>query len=217
MNKILVSDIINLENGEYDIQPESNQLTLNIKSRVTIYIINEKLNKLDINLKDNSNLNLFLYNKNIQDTLLVNINEFNNTKINFNASVINNCNFSMEINNTLKGNDNESNINIRNISKNGNSMIKINVYIDEKTVNNIALEDLKGINNGGFIHIEPNIICKSNEVNANHLTTIGSISKDLLDYLMSKGLNKENATNLILAGFQYSNMDNYIKEKNGGE
>ena len=217
MNKILVSDIINLENGEYDIQPESNHLTLNIKSRVTIYIINEKLNKLDINLKDNSNLNLFLYNKNIQDTLLVNINEFNNTKINFNASVINNCNFSMEINNTLKGNDNESNINIRNISKNGNSMIKINVYIDENTVNNIALEDLKGINNGGFIHTEPNIICKSNEVNANHLTTIGSISKDLLDYLMSKGLNKENATNLILAGFQYSNMDNYIKEKNGGE
>lgn len=217
MNKILVSDIINLENGEYDIQPKSNQLTLNIKSRVTIYIINEKLNKLDINLKDNSNLNLFLYNKNIQDTLLVNINEFNNTKINFNASVINNCDFSMEINNTLKGNDNESNINIRNISKNGNSMIKINVYIDEKTVNNIALEDLKGINNGGFIHIEPNIICKSNEVNANHLTTIGSISKELLDYLMSKGLNKENATNLILAGFQYSNMDNYIKEKNGGE
>ena len=112
---------------------------------------------------------------------------------------------------------NKSVINVRNICNNKTSEVVINVDIKKDTLNNIALEDLKGINNGGFIHIEPNIICESNEVEANHLTTIGNLDKRLIDYLMSKSIKENDAKNILLKGFIFSNMDEFIKDKIGGE
>ena len=92
--------------------------------------------------------------------------------------------------------------------------IIINVEVAKDTINNIALEDLKGINDGGLIHIEPNIKCYSNEVVANHLTTIGCLDKDMINYLMSKGISSCIAKTLLKKGFIYSNIN---KEFFGGD
>ena len=217
MNKLLVSDIINLNDGEYDLDIQSNKLNLIIDGKVKIYITNTVLNELNIDLNNNSQLDFYMFNNNINNNLIVNIKQMNNTVINYNDSIINNnCN-KLVINNDIKGNNNKSIINVRNISNNNDSNIIINVTVFKDTINNIALEDLKGITNGGFIHIEPNIICESNEVEANHLTTIGPISKDLINYLMSKNISEKNAINILLKGFKYSNMDEYIKRIIGGE
>lgn len=217
MNKLLVSNSINLDNGTYNLDCKSKTLDIEISGEVTVYLCNEELENLNINIKDESILNVYKFNKIKENNLIVNINQNNNSKLNYNESIINNLENNLVINNDIKGNNNVSNINIRNICNDNNSKVIINVCVKENTINNIAIEDLKGINNGGFIHIEPNIVCLSNEVEANHLTTIGSLDKFSLDYLMSKGISIEKAKEILLKGFIFSNMDEYIKKNFGGD
>ena len=211
MNKILTSDIINLIDGEYELNVKSDKLDINVDGNVKIYIINEKLNTVNINLYDNSKLDVYVFEKSVNNLIVFNINQSNKTKFNFNITIINNEKSEIIVNNNIVGNDNESLIKGRIVSNNELIRLVINVLVEKNTFNNIALEDLKGINNGGFVHIEPNIVCLSNEVSANHLTTIGSFNKDILNYLMSKGIEINKAKELLLKGFIYSNMDEYIK------
>lgn len=217
MNKLLVSNIINLDSGIYNLEFNSDKAIINASGNITIYIINAKLTELAINLEDHCNLNIYKFDKLLKDNLDIIINENNNTLINFNETFINEEDVNLKINNYINGNNNESKINIRNVSNQNYSKIEINVDVLKDTINNIALEDLKGINNGGFIQIEPNIKCASNEVSANHLTTIGILDKDSLSYLMSKGISEELAEDILLKGFIFSNMDEYIKKTMGGD
>ena len=212
MNKLLVSDIIDLKNGEYEINSKTPNLKINIKGEVSVYLINYDLNNLEISMQDKSILKIYLFNQNVKKDLNVIINQDNLSKVYFNASIKNNVNNKLVINNNILGNDNESVLNIRSISDKDLSQIIINVLVDKDTSHNIAIEDIKGINNGGFVHIEPNIECLSNDVSANHLTTISNVNKNELDYLMSKGITYEMAHKILLNGFIYSNMDEYIKE-----
>lgn len=217
MNKLLVSDIINLNSGSYNLVCETNKAQINIEGEVNIYLYNEVLEELNIYLSDNSILNLYKFNNKKENNLTVNIIQNNNSTLTYNEAFINELDNKLIINNYLKGSNNESKINVRNISNKNNSEIIINVEVDKNTINNIALEDLKGINNGGFIHIEPNIVCLSNEVVANHLTTIGCLDNNILEYLMSKGISEDNAKTILLKGFIYSNMDEYFNKNFGGE
>ena len=211
MNKLLVSDNIKINDGSYELDIKSNIVNITVDGNVILYLINQLLDKLSIELIDNSKLIIYKFNKYNENNIEIIINQNNSTKLIYNEAIINKEDNKVIINNNIKGNNNKSEINIRNISDNNNSDIIINVNISKNTMNNIALEDLKGINNGGFIHIEPNIICDSNEVEANHLTTIGSIDEELISYMNSKGINSNNAKELILKGFIYSKMDEYIK------
>ncbi len=215
MNKILVSDIIELCNNEYVVNVKSNDVIFNIEGNVKVYLIDELINNLDINLKDNSKLDIYVCNKNVNNNLVINIKQNNNSEINLNLSIISNAKREIIVNNNIYGNNNKSMISSRIISN--KELIKniINVYVEKDTIDNIALEDLKGITNGGLIQIEPNITCLSNEVSANHLTTIGNFSKEAINYLMSKGLKELEAKKLILQGFIYSNQSDYIKNMGG--
>jgi len=217
MNKLLVSDIIDLNTGDYILECINKKININIKGEVTLYLKNQMLNELNIKIADNSILNIYQFNNKMESNLIVNINQNNNSKLNYNQSIINELENNLIINNYIKGNNNESKINIRNICEDNESKIIVNVEIEKDTINNIALEDLKGINNGGFIHIEPNIVCLSNDVIANHLTTIGSFDQEVLHYLMSKGITLNIAKILLKKGFIYSNMNEYFKKNFGGE
>jgi len=217
MNKLLVSNIINIDGGNYILEFNTKKSILNINGEVNIYILNSKIEELIINLEDNSTLNIYKFDKFLNNNIFVEIYENNNTIVNFNGSFTSNDDILVKINNYIKGNNNKSNINIRSISNKNYSKIIINVDIDKDTVNNIALENLKGINNGGFISIEPNIKCASNEVIANHLTTIGILDKDSINYLMSKGISEEKGKEILLKGFINSNMDKYMKKLLGGD
>jgi len=217
MNKLLVSDIIDLNTGDYILECINKKININIKGEVTLYLKNQMLNELNIKIADNSILNIYQFNNKMESNLIVNINQNNNSKLNYNQSIINELENNLIINNYIKGNNNESKINIRNICEDNERKIIVNVEIEKDTINNIALEDLKGINNGGFIHIEPNIVCLSNDVIANHLTTIGSFDQEVLHYLMSKGITLNIAKILLKKGFIYSNMNEYFKKNFGGE
>ena len=211
MNKILVSDIIDLNNDSYIINSKNNKIVLNILGNVKVYLINEVIDDITFDVKEKSNLDIYLFNKNVNNNLVINIKERNDSLVNLNFSIINNANRELIVNNDMLGNNSKSVIKGRIISNKDLIKVIINVNVFSNTLNNIALEDLKGINNGGFVQIEPNITCLTNDVSANHLTSIGNLNKDMVSYLMSKGLNEQNAKNLMLKGFIYSNMDEYIK------
>ncbi len=211
MNKILVSDIIDLNNDSYIINSKNNKIVLNILGNVKVYLINEVIDDITFDVKEKSNLDIYLFNKNVNNNLVINIKERNDSLVNLNFSIINNANRELIVNNDMIGNNSKSVIKGRIISNKDLIKVIINVNVFSNTLNNIALEDLKGINNGGFVQIEPNITCLTNDVSANHLTSIGNLNKDMVSYLMSKGLNEQNAKNLMLKGFIYSNMDEYIK------
>ena len=183
MNKLLVSDIIDIKDGEYELKPQSSQIEINVLGNAKIYIVNELVEEIIINLCDHSHLLFYYVQENFQNEVVININSQNKTKLELQATLINNCNSTLNIKNDITGNDNESNIKLRAISNKNNFKGIIDVNIHKNTLNNIALEDLKGINNGGMVHIEPNIICLSNEVVANHLTTIGALYENMLSYL----------------------------------
>ena len=217
MNKLLVSGIINLNKGSYILEFDSNEATINILDEVTVYILNSNLKKLIINLEDNSKLNIYKYDKLLKNDMDIIINENNDTYVNFNGTFISEKDVLFKLSNYIKGNNNSSNINIRSVSNNENIKIIVDVDIEKDTFNNTALEDLKGLNNGGMIHIEPNIMCRSNEVVANHLTTIGTFDQEVVEYLMSKGISEIKVKELLLNGFIYSNMDKYMKDLLGGD
>ena len=52
----------------------------------------------------------------------------------------------------------------------------------------------------------------SNEVIANHNSTIGNINKDYLFYLNSKGIDNDEAKKLIILGFVKSILDTEMNE-----
>ena len=63
MNKLLVSNIINLASGFYNLEFNNKKATINITGNVCIYILNSNIEEIVINLDDNSILNVYKYDK----------------------------------------------------------------------------------------------------------------------------------------------------------
>ena len=59
----------------------------------------------------------------------------------------------------------------------------------------------------------PNLIVNTNDVEANHGVSIGSIDEKELFYLMSKGIDRHNAVKIIEEGFLEAIMPEDVKEK----
>lgn len=60
--------------------------------------------------------------------------------------------------------------------------------------------------------IKPNLFIDENDVNASHSALIGTFSEDRLFYLMSRGISKIKAENLLIKGFLLNNALIYEKE-----
>lgn len=218
MNKLLVNGNDYISDGIYNIINDNNigNVTLHINGNVTLSLNNIKLDYIKLVLNNNAILKLYKYNDNCND-LKVDIYSKDNNYLEYNESIQNKKDTKIEINNYIEGNNSNSLINIRNVSYEGTSTIIVNTIVKKDTFENIATENLKGITNGGKVRIDPNIECFTNEVSANHLTTIGSINVDSLNYLMSKGISEKVAKETLLKGFIFSNMNEFIKKENGGE
>lgn len=210
VNKLLVNSSIDINNSINDISTNSSNITINVFGNSLVYIVNQNINELIINMEDNSTLDTYIYN--ICNLNNIEINQHNNSNINFNYSFINESDNLLKINNNIDGNNNKSNILVKNISNKGISNIDVKAYINKNTIDNELNENIKGIITNGLIEVDPVIVCDSNEVNALHSATISGIDMDSINYLMSKGLSNSSSTRLILDGFIVSNMDEYIKE-----
>lgn len=68
------------------------------------------------------------------------------------------------------------------------------------------------LSKNAIIKAMPNLYIDEYDVVANHDASIGSISKEDLFYLMSRGLSKEDATSLVVIGFIKPIIDNIADE-----
>lgn len=212
MNKILVKDYLKINDIIGEITSVNRSIILDVFGTNKLYLYNNDLNNIVLNVFDNSKLDIFIYGNKLDD-MTININQNNDSIVNFNYSFINYDNSNVKINNNIKGNNNTSNFIVRNISKKELSKIEVCANLIKDSKNNEVYEKINGITNGGNILVKPDIICDSFETVANHSSVIGYVNKDELHYLMSKGLDLDTANKLICNGFILNNMDKYMQEK----
>ena len=209
MNKLLVKEgILSINNSLNDLDIKTNTLTLEISGNVCINDIN---NNTDLDLKiimdKGSHLLYNRYNESINKFNL-NIEITSNAYVEFNYSLKTLIASDISLNANITGNNNISHINFHGITDQ-NGVIK-NVAtskVDAATKDNEVLENLRIVTlNDAENMIVPNLLVRSDSVNAIHNTTISTVDKDYLFYLNSKGINKKDATKLIVDGFLKSNL-----------
>ena len=209
MNKLLVKEgILSINNSLNDLDIKTNTLTLKISGNVCINDIN---NNTDLDLKiimsDGSHLLYNRYNESINKFNL-DVEITSNAYVEFNYSLKTLIASDISLNANIAGNNNISHINFHGITDQ-NGVIK-NVAtskVDEATKDNEVLENLRIVTlNDAENMIVPNLLVRSDSVNAIHNTTISIVDKDYLFYLNSKGINKKDATKLIVDGFLKSNL-----------
>ena len=98
-------------------------------------------------------------------------------------------------------------------------MILFNVssFIPKDITGCVASQDNRIINlNDNYSIIKPNLYIDCDDVVASHSAWVGSFSEDDLFYLQSRGINRDDATKLLLTGFLTSNMSSdlcdYVKD-----
>lgn len=91
--------------------------------------------------------------------------------------------------------------NVHGINDNGTSNITADGYVKNSKNDNELLENIRLINiNGGKGVSVPNMLISTSKVIANHMVTISSVPNDEIFYLTAKGINYNDARNLICNG-----------------
>lgn len=209
MNKLLVKEgILSINNSLNDLDIKTNTLTLEISGNVCINDIN---NNSDLDLKiimsDGSHLLYNRYNESINKFNL-DIEIASNAYVEFNYSLKTLITSDISLNANIAGNNNISHINFHGVTDQKGVIKNIATSkVDEATKDNEVLENLRIVTlNDAENMIVPNLLVRSDSVNAIHNTTISTVDKDYLFYLNSKGINKKDATKLIVDGFLKSNL-----------
>jgi hypothetical protein len=168
-------------------------------------------------LKDGVNLviNLFYHSINKHN---IEINAHNESNIVINYAGLSSNDNDINISITVDGNNNKVIVNGRFISLDKTCNVFVDTYVIKNTIGNIVEENLKGINENGMIMIKPILRIDSNEVNASHGASIGKFDKNELFYLKLKGINENDAKELLKRGFLYSlYSDNFINMLEEGD
>lgn len=209
MNKLLVKEgILSINNSLNDLDIKTNTLTLEISGNVCINDIN---NNTDLDLKiimsDGSHLLYNRYNESINKFNL-DIEITSNAYVEFNYNLKTLITSDISLNANIAGNNNISHINFHGVTDQKGVIKNVATSkVDEATKDNEVLENLRIVTlNDAENMIVPNLLVRSDSVNAIHNTTISTIDKDYLFYLNSKGINKKDATKLIVDGFLKSNL-----------
>ncbi len=207
-NMLLNGDVLNLD--KY-----ANVSNIIVKGFSTINSIN--VNKdldLHIKIEKNATLVLNLFNMASDITINICIECYDNSKFVFNNSLIAEENYTLNIDTNLYGDNVINDVNIRGINEtNGKVVITMNGQIAGKTKGCVLNEFAKIINKSENANVLiPNMVVNTNEVTANHGVSIGSINKEELFYLMSKGLTKSASEKMIEEGFVLTIMDETNRE-----
>lgn len=205
MNKILIDEYeVNLKDidGILDIQVDHVHIHLQGINHITDLQLNECKNVI-ITLSDQTSLILNAQWNNVFGIKEMTINSQNNTHFegSFFIDVLKDFQFIYSVNLLGSQNKNESIFHVI-TEENGRCYMKTTGTIKKDTKENELLEELKGLtifdSNITFL---PELIVDSDDVIANHNSTIRMISEEELFYLKSKGINQEQAKELIKKGF----------------
>ena len=208
-------DNIVLDNEIVELEFKTLKCNLTIKGSVWINDLNNNnLEELNITLLDGSKL---LYNKYTKDikNLKINIQENNDTTLEFNYSLYQSIKASIILDSKVLGNNNKCSMNVYGVSdKDGTIVVNATGSVLENIKDNDLLENIRILMlNDSENVIVPNLLVGSNEVSVNHNATISSLDTNYLYYLNSKGLSYEDAKKLIVKGFLKSKLKLRKKEE----
>lgn len=218
MNNILVeNEVMEFNNENVNIDLNVSKVIIDIKNKVVINDLNTSWKDLEIvfNIKENSSLELNVFKNNAQINYNLIVNMENNSEFIGNIAYVITENSKIFIQTNMNGS------NIKNILKTkcitqdkGSVDIQVDGNVLENTINNIMQEDVRILNLNNFENkIKPNMLVSSNEVQADHFTTMSGINSDELFYLKAKGLDNETATKLLEKGFVLEIFNDEIKKK----
>ena len=218
MNNILVeNEVMEFNNENINIDLNVSKVIIDIKNKVVINDLNTSWKDLEIifNIKENSSLELNVFKNNAQINYSLIVNMENNSEFIGNIAYVITENSKIFIQTNMNGS------NIKNILKTkcitqdkGSVYIQVDGNVLENTINNIMQEDVRILNLNNFENkIKPNMLVSSNEVQADHFTTMSGINSDELFYLKAKGLDNETATKLLEKGFVLEIFNDEIKKK----
>jgi len=222
MNKIQIDKdkIINLENDEYQlvINHDCNIefiVNKNINSKVSILV---KSSNINIKILLESNSSLIINQLGFDSSINYDVNINNNSNLYVVDSIISKVDSINNINLSHKGNNSEIRFYTNGINLENKKMYYNVNGIISKDISDVYLEENSKIINikDGDSKIIPNLIVDSKDISANHSAYIGTLDNDILNYLMSRGIEKDKAKDLIIKSILLSkmnlNIDEFIKE-----
>lgn len=197
-NNIVLDNIKLLKSNLYIYQKEIK--SLEVLNDAQINICSSPINNLKITVKKNAHLEINYFNIIEKAETNINIELEENAKFTLNHSFITKDEYKLNIISNFLNENSKLTINLFGINKE-NTVINIDGYINKNKVNNELLENARIINiDNGKTVVIPNMLIQTGKVSANHNVTISSVPSRELKYLMSKGIDKESAKELILTG-----------------
>lgn len=197
--EIIVKDNVNLELVVFNQNTKTSNLLIRLEKNASLKIYNIIISSIDTSLIQNVYLDKINSSCQITSVLLANNNANLNSDINIYHPV--------EKTTSIFENYGIAKDNAR-ITLNNNATIK------KGAKKAVVKQKAKGLtlSKNASIKAMPNLFIDEYDVVANHSASIGSISKEDLFYLMSRGLTKEEATNLVIIGFIKPIVDNILDE-----
>lgn len=219
MNKIFVGDIdsqkdLHLKDDTILIIDNSDKkLSLKIEDDVTVFalILFSNIN-ISYSTCYNTKLNIFT----VDSSMSLDINLMkDNIYFNYFYSNINNNDNNYEVNINHLGNNITSKITNHGINTENNKLsYTINTIVPKDYTNVKTSQDSKIIvlkdNNAT---IKPNLLIDNDDIEANHAAYIGKFNEEKIFYLMTRGINKKNATDLLVRSFLIGDMDLSYEQK----
>lgn len=207
--------LLDIEN--FTIKADDNYLISNktknilVKSGVSTNLLTyNKIDSLDINITIEKDATVNLYQV-VQNTDNTNINEtiyLNETGATFNTIVVLLGLKESVINSDIKvyHNTNHTNSDLKVyavIKDEAKINLDNNAYIKKNSYQSKAYQGAKGLSlsKKGRILVNPNLFIDEYDVMASHGVAMGSLNLDDLFYLMSRGLTKEEASQIVIMGF----------------
>lgn len=214
MNSEYENNII-LSGGEYDLDKFNASTHLVIKGDTVVNAINLHNNMhLFIELEENASLILNMFDYAVSLEVKVELEARDNSTFTINNAFIAENKYDLRIDTKLYGDDIYGTVNIRGVNEtNGTVKVVMNGTVAGETHGNVLNEYAKVLNKSDQANVLiPNLIVNTNDVEANHGVSIGSIRKEELAYLLSKGIKKSTATKIIEEGFIQSVMPDEVKQ-----
>lgn len=193
--EILVKENINLELLIFSGCDESDELNIRLEKNASVKIYNIVITSTDVLLKENVYLEKANSHCEITSVLLSKDDAVLNSDINIYHKV---------------GHTSSTFENYGIAKDNAKMILNNNATITQGASKAQVIQKAKGLtlSKTASIKAMPNLYIDEYDVIANHSASIGSISKEDLFYLMSRGLTKEEATSLVVIGFIKPIVDN---------
>ena len=216
MNKIVVEDKKDFylkEDTILILEKENKNINITAENSIKVFIL-ILFSKVSINYKTeyNSKLNIF----SVDSSTFVDI-KLQNDDISFNYaySTINNSDNEYKIDIDHLGNNINSKITNHGLNTDNNKLSFVINSIVPKEYNGIKTsQDSKIIilkdNNAT---IKPNLLIDNDDIEAEHSAYIGRFKEDEIFYLMTRGISREDATDLLVRSFLIGDMNISYEER----